>query len=136
MKPDKGNGVVILNKYDDNKKMDEILSDTSKFKLLNDYATKLTLKRENQIKMLLTKLKADNCINEKIYKELYPTGTRINILYALTKIHKSSVPLRPILSSFNPYSYNIAKVFIPFLTQISTSSLAINRLMAWLWVVL
>ena len=64
MKPDTGNGVVILNKYDYNKKMDGILSDTSKFELLNDDAIKLTLKRENQIKTLLTKLKAGSCISE------------------------------------------------------------------------
>ena len=88
LKPDKGNGVVILNKYDYNKKMDEILSETLKFELLNDDAIKLTLKRENQIKTLLTKLKADNCINEKTYKELYPTGTRIGTLYGLPKIQQ------------------------------------------------
>ena len=88
MKPNKDNGVVILNKYDYNKKMDEILSETLKFELLNDDAIKLTLKRENQIKTLLTKLKADNCINEKTYKELYPTGTRIGTLYGLPKIQQ------------------------------------------------
>ena len=77
MKPDKGNGVVVLNKYDYKKKMDEILSYTSKFELLNDDAIKLTLKRESQIKTLLTKLEADNCIDEKTYKELYTTGTRM-----------------------------------------------------------
>ena len=52
MKPNKGNGVIILNKYDYNKKMNAMLSDTLKFELLNDDAIKLTLKRENQIKTL------------------------------------------------------------------------------------
>ena len=126
MKPDKGNGVVILDKHDYIKKMDEILSDTSKFELLNDDAIKTTLKRENQVKALLKKLKANNCINERTYNELYPTGTRIGILYGLPKIHKFSIPLRPILSSINHYSYKIAKFFIPFLTPISTSSLVIK----------
>ena len=126
MKPDKGNGVVTLDKHDYNKKMDEILSDTSKFELLNDDAIKITLKRENQVKALLKKLKANNCINERTYNELYPTGTRIGILYGLPKIHKFSIPLRPILSSINHYSYKIAKFFIPFLTPISTSSLVIK----------
>ena len=112
--------------YDYNKKMDEILSDTSKFELLDDDATKLTLKRESQVKTLLRKLKADNCVNERTYNDLYPTGTRIGILYGLPKIHKSSIPLRPILSSINHYSYKIAKFFIPFLTPISTSSFVIK----------
>ena len=103
MKPDKGNGVVIVNKDDYHKKMDEILADTSKFKLLDDDAVKLTIKRENQVKALLKKLKSDNCINSKTYNELYPTGTRIGILYGLPKIHKPSIPFRPILSCFNHY---------------------------------
>ena len=123
MKPDKGNGVVILDKHDYDKKMDEILSDKSKFELLNDDAINITLRRENQVKALLKKLKTNNCINDRTHNELYPTGTRIGILYGLPKIHKSSIPLRPILSSINHFSYKIAKLFIPFLTPISTSSL-------------
>ena len=126
MKPDKKNGVVILSKDGYNKKMDEILSDTSKFELLNDDAIKLTLKRESQFKTLLRKLKAGNCINERTYNELYPIDARIGILYGLPKTHKSSIPLRPILSSIDHYSYKIAKFFIPFLTPISTSSLVIR----------
>ena len=126
MKPDKDNIVVILDKHDYNQNMDEILSDTSKFELLNDDTIKITPKRENQVKALLKKLKANNCINERTYNELYPTGTRICILYGLPKIHKFSIPLRSILSSINHYSYRIAKFFIPFLTPISTSSLVIR----------
>ena len=66
-----------------------------------DDAIKLTLKRENQIKTLLTRLKADNCMSEKTYKELYSTGTHIGILHGLPKIHISCIPLGPILSSIN-----------------------------------
>ena len=58
-------GVVILKKDDYHKKMDEILADTSKFELLDDDAVKLTIKRENQVKTLLKKLKSDNCISAK-----------------------------------------------------------------------
>ena len=126
MKPDKGNVVVIVNKDDYHKKMDEILADTSKFELLDDDAVKLTIKRENQVKALLEKLKSDNCINSKTYNELYPTGTRIGILYGLPKIHKPSILFRPILSCINHYSYKIAKFFIPFLTLISMNSFIIK----------
>ena len=68
MKPGKGNGVVsvvILNKDDYNKKMDAILSDTSKFQLLNEDPVKVVLQRENQVKALLKKLKAASSLNEK-----------------------------------------------------------------------
>ena len=58
MKPDKGKGVVILDKDDYNRKMDTILADKSKFQLLNEDPVKVTLQRENQVKSLLKKLKA------------------------------------------------------------------------------
>ena len=104
MKPDKGNGVVILDKDDYNQKIDTILADTSKFQLLNEDPVKVTLRRENQAKSLLKKLNAENALSEKNYNELYPTGSRISILYGLPKIHKPNMPLRPILSSVNHYS--------------------------------
>ncbi len=106
--------------------MDEILSDNSKFELLNDDPVKVTLQRENQVKSLLKKLKAADSINQETYNELYPTGSRIGILYGLPKIHKSTIPLRPILSSVNHYSYKIARFFIPLLNPISVSSLMIK----------
>ena len=72
------------------------------------------------------KLKSDNCITEKTYNELYPTGTHIGILYGLPKIHKSSIPFRPILSCINHYLYKIARFFTPFPTPISMSSFVIK----------
>ena len=57
VKPDKGNGVVILHRNDDNKKMNDILQDNTNFQRLNDDPIKLTLQRENQLKKLLATLK-------------------------------------------------------------------------------
>ena len=47
-------------------------------------------------------------------------------IYGFPKIQRSSIPLRPILTSINHCSYKIAKFFIPFLTPISTSSFVIK----------
>ena len=91
MKAVEGYGVVILDKDESHKNMDEILADTSKFELLDDDAVKLTVKRENQVKALLKKLKSDNCTNAKTFNELYPTVARIGILYGPPKICKPSV---------------------------------------------
>ena len=46
IKPDKGNGVVIINRDDYWSKMESILSDTNKSKPLNDDPIKTTFKRE------------------------------------------------------------------------------------------
>ena len=42
--------------------------------------------------------------------------------YGLPKIHKNNVPLRPILSCINNYSYKVAKFFIPLLNPLSIGS--------------
>ena len=85
MKPDKENGIAILNKEDYTKKMDGILSDRTKFEF-NEYPIKITLQRESKMKLLLKTLLSSNAINKNTYKEVYPTGSRIGILYGLSKI--------------------------------------------------
>ena len=54
MKPDKRNGVVILDQKLYNNAIEEIISDTSKFKKLNEDRT---LKREASLQPFLHKLK-------------------------------------------------------------------------------
>ena len=54
MKPDKRNGVVILDQKLYNNAIEEIISDTSKFKKLNEDRT---LKREASLQLFLHKLK-------------------------------------------------------------------------------
>jgi hypothetical protein len=49
VKPDKGNGVVILDRGNYNQKMENILCDTTKFERLDADPVKLTLQREKEI---------------------------------------------------------------------------------------
>ena len=68
--------------------MNEILQDNTNFQRLNDDSMKLTLQHENQLKKLLATLKKSESITPETYDKLYPTGSRIGILYGLPKIHK------------------------------------------------
>ena len=122
VKQDKGNGIVILDKDDYNKKMEAILEDETKFQRLDEDPVKLTLQRENKVKRFLSTLKKSESITPATYEKLYPTGSRIGILYGLPKIHKDNIPLRPILSCINHYSYKIAKFCIPLLNPISSGA--------------
>ena len=61
MKPDKGNGVVILDQKPYNNATEEIISDTFKFEKLNQEPT---LKREASLQRFLRKLKEKNFFNE------------------------------------------------------------------------
>ena len=67
-KPDKGNGVVILDRKLYNNAIEEIISDTSKFEKLNEDPT---LKGEASLQRFLRKLKQNNFFSEIEYDKLY-----------------------------------------------------------------
>ena len=48
-------------------------------------------------------------IDIKLKHQLFPTSETIPTFYGLPKVHKASVPLRPIVSSIGSVTYNIAK---------------------------
>ena len=122
-RPDKGNGVVLLDKSDYKEKMHTLLSDTSKFEKTND--TNLFRKitsEQDRIKRFISKFFGgfDSHGNRsKTYKDLYPTGTFLGVLYGLPKVHKVGAPLRPILSACNTPAYNIAKLLVPIISPLT-----------------
>ena len=78
MRPDKGNGVVVLDKVVYNKAMVDLLRDNSKFKKLE---CDLTLRREGQLQRFLRNLKKNGLLNSNIYREIYSTGSQPARLY-------------------------------------------------------
>ena len=88
-KPDKGSGVVILNRTDYIKKMEVIVNDTTKFKVHNDqdlYQVSRRIERKVR-KFLLEHLKKPGLLSDDEYKKLYLNGTHILVLYGLPKVH-------------------------------------------------
>ena len=119
-KLDKGSTVVLLNGNDYIKQLNELLSDSSKFKKLNIKPGKeinFLLQQEDRLTNFLKKVKKS--ISEQLYKELYPRGSQPGIMYGLSKIHKPLInnfpKLRPILSAINTATYSWAKFFVPLL---------------------
>ena len=87
MKPDKGNGVVILDRKLYNNTIEEIISDTSKFVKLNEDPT---LKRKASLQRFLRKLKQKNFFKEIEYHKLYPSGSAPARIYGTPEMHKFS----------------------------------------------
>ena len=87
MKSDKGNGVVILDQKLYNNAIEKIISDTSKFKKLNDDPT---LKHKASLQHFLCKLKQKNFFNEIEYDKLYPSGSAPARIYDTPNMHKLS----------------------------------------------
>ena len=119
-KSDKGNSVVLLNRSDYIKRMNEMLSDSSKFKKLDINPGKeinSLLQQDDRLTNVLKKVKKS--ISDQLYKELYPSSSQPGIMYGLSKIHKplfNNFPkLCPILSAINTATYGWAKFFVPLL---------------------
>ena len=90
LKAVKGNSIVILNKSDYTSKMNNILDDSSKFKLLSGNIFNALISKEDEINRLLTKMKNQKEISEDEYNFLRASGTQPGILYGLPKFTKSA----------------------------------------------
>ena len=97
--PDKGSGVVFLDKSDYVDKMNEIVDDQSKFKRLGPVSSNdNTVSIESCLqKRLLDLVKADH-MPKWIYDAIRPTGSQRPRMYSLPKTHKEGTPLYPIPS--------------------------------------
>ena len=114
-KPDKGNGVVILDRKLYYNSIEETISDTSEFEKLNEDPI---LKREDSLRFLRN-LKQKNFFNEIEYDKLDPLGSAPARIYGTPKMHKfsssDSFPkLRPIVSSIGTFNYNLSVSFVIF----------------------
>ena len=106
LRPDKGDGVVVLNRSDYVAKMELILSDSSKFSPLESDNTDVIEKKVNESINLLTR---SGAISEKKSACLRSRGTHVPRLYGLPQLHKEGIPLRPILSMCDAPTYKLAK---------------------------
>ena len=124
-KPDKGSGVVIMNKSYYISKMHFILQDSSKFENLGPSSkTGNTAKIEVHIQRRLLQLKKEGLLPFKIYSGIRPTGSQWLGMYGLPKIHKQDVPLRPVLSMTGSAQHQLAQwltsIIDPVLSLYST----------------
>ena len=130
-KPDKGRGVVIVDKSTYLQSMTTILSDATKFQEITEPIRKYTLKIEDKINRFLAKLKKLQCIDDDTYNNLYATGTAPGILYGLPKIHKqdfaTKFQYRPILAAYNQASYKISKFLVPILSPLTTNQYTVSN---------
>ena len=120
-KPNKGNGIVILNRKLYNNTIQEIISHTSKFKKVNEGPT---LKREASLQRFLHKLNLNIFFKENEHKKLYSSGSAPARIYSTPKMHRlscsNSFPeLRPIVSFIGTFNYNFARFLCDLLSPLA-----------------
>ena len=116
-----------MNKNDYLTKVYRILSDRTKFKIINENVHKTILHVEDKINRFISKLKKLNLISVDVYNSLFVSGSTPGILYGLPKTHKNGNPIRPIFSAIGTPAYKISKFFVPILNKLTTNLYTINN---------
>ncbi|KAJ8029631.1 hypothetical protein HOLleu_29075 [Holothuria leucospilota] len=75
-----------------------------------------TTSLENKIGKAIKELKEQNKLNKKQVTQLTSRTSLSPRSYGLPKVHKEGIPLRPIVSSINSPSYNLARHLADILT--------------------
>ena len=91
IRPDKRNGVVVMDKVIYNQQMYALLSDKNKFKKLSEDPTKL---REGQLQRYLRELKKKQFLDDVTYERIYPSGSQPSRLYVRLRFIKSNQILK------------------------------------------
>ena len=102
---DKGWATVILDKEDYIKKCNDYLDSGPYIKLQKDPTERI--KREARTKLAI--LRDNGTIDQSLYFKLKPTDSQALIFYGLPKIHKASIPVRPIVSYSGSPLFNLSK---------------------------
>ena len=118
-KADKGNVIVVLDRSTYIDKMENILSDVSKFTPITfeeeNGDLKYILEKEKEIKDFLQALVGKGVITAEEKKKMDPTGSVPGTLYGNCKVHKEVPigeipPMRPILSAVDTPSYKLENI--------------------------
>ena len=125
-KPDKGTGVVVMDKVTYIEKMMNILEDTSKFVKCQGDLLKVLFKYEDKVNRFIEKIFGASIITDTERKQLKAGGSRPGIMYGLPKIHKCNTPLRPILSTVGTYNYNLSKYLVSLLSHITDNEYTVT----------
>ncbi|KAL5246892.1 hypothetical protein ACHWQZ_G018935 [Mnemiopsis leidyi] len=123
-KPDKGTGIVIMNATDYIAKIEQIILDETKFsKHQNQDLYKISRSVERKVRNYLRDhLKKTGLISTETYRQLYPNGSRIGLLYGNPKVHKQGCPIRPICSAVGTATYDLSKYLAEIICPAATNS--------------
>ena len=125
VRPDKGHGVVIMDKTEYISKINSILGDPGKFSHVTDDIYRYNLKREIKVRDMLLLLKKDGKISASAYSSMVPCGTKPAQLFGLPKIHKENTPLRPIMAAVGTLQHKLSKILQPVLAHLSKNEYSV-----------
>ena len=103
---DKGVAMVVMDRKEYIDKVEGLLAQLAYKTINSDPTNKLKAKLIQKLK----RIKRKTNMEEGMYRTMYPTSCTASKFYGLPKIHKTGIPLRPIVSSRGSVTYGVAKV--------------------------
>ena len=92
-RPDKGNGVVIMNRAEYVDKMNVILADDSKFERIGGTETHdHTLQQDRALQAFLLRAVNAGHIRRDVYDRIRPVGSTRPGMYGILKLHNTAIP--------------------------------------------
>ena len=126
-KPDKGCGVVILNRRDYEQKVYSVINDPDKFEEIHVDEKKLLIKLEDKLNNTLRSLKTKGNITESFYNECFTSGSQLGKLYGLPKVHKSNCPVRPIVAAYGSFNFSLGKHIVPLISHLADNQYSLKN---------
>ena len=126
LKPDKGNGVVLIDIVDYQSCLAQLFEDSTKFRKIN---TDPTYTRLKTLQSYLNTLRKRNEINETQYKEMRRQNAKPARSHGLPKTHKEFDRLpkfRPIIDTTGSTHYNVGKFLTKLLNPLTINDYAIK----------
>ena len=117
---DKGVGICLMKKEDYCSKLNDILQlpQFQKVEKGRKNEKNPLLKEEERIVEALKTLRDDGKIERTLYKKLKPRGSQPARLYGTGKVHKTTVPLRPVLSMPGSSYFKIGEQVAEWLSKV------------------
>ena len=131
-KPDKGSGVVVMDKLEYIRLLNEAsVDDLTKFRPVSQQKPTTRGRPPKYYHPLLAKEKhLESVVRKLLPKEMADSvckkGSRLAHLYGLPKTHKTTLAMRPILSATETYNYALAKWLDEKLKPLSTNEYTIS----------
>ena len=119
LKPDKGNGIVILKRSDYISSLKSLFNNTTKFNCLNEDPTSTRL---NTLQNYLLTLLKRNQISESEFNFMRPKASSFGRAHGMPKIHKTytDIPLfQPIVDTTTTPHYNVGKFLSSLLNPLT-----------------
>ena len=125
--------MVIVNRQNYIKKMNNIIGDQKQFTIVNMKGNTLlnfAVNQEKGVDKVLKELVESNSMTEKNGKSLKYVGSRPSVTYGSCKVHKGSVEnyrqFRSILSALSTPTYKLEKFLVPILKPLTTSEFTVK----------